>query len=531
MIKLSLGRVCCGAIFLMCLMIQPSTAQKRDRISVEDYINTYKDIAIREMDRTGIPASITLAQGIHESGVGNSRLATEANNHFGIKCGGKWEGETYYKWDDESTESCFRVYDNPEASYLDHSAILQKKRYAFLFEYDKTDYEKWAKGLRKAGYATDPKYPQKLIKTIEQHQLAQYDLAMPPIVVNIEEDTSYQAILENPKEIFVIPEETERRLRRKRRSFLFKAYKKGIFRQNGASYVLAKEGETALDVATRMGIPYRKFLRFNDLVDGDQLIAFQPCYIQPKRSRYRGDEEHFKVTDDISMYEIAQYFGIKLEQLSQRNLLKEGEEPRNGELIMLNQQVSVPPAIRLKSNKDKEPEAPLANNNEIPNFPPQPPQKEPDPIPSPPLRINEPTYPESVYKDSINTSVASNQALIQKDSLLEEQKEWLASLDLPEETVADSLVETPTFPPNDEQPSVYDKSTTDEPSFDFPPEPKKDSPVPVEAPKELIHVVKFGETLYSIGRLYNIPWKEIKNYNQLRNDVIKEKQVLKIPKK
>ncbi|AYL98183.1 glucosaminidase domain-containing protein [Mucilaginibacter celer] len=139
-----------------------------------DYIERFKAIAIQEMNQYGIPASITLGQGLFESGAGNSDLAKYANNHFGIKCTADWTGKSYYK-DDDQVNDCFRVYDNPEDSFRDHSAFLKRKNYAKLFELDKDDYKGWAYGLKKAGYATNPKYPELLINIIEKYNLTQYD--------------------------------------------------------------------------------------------------------------------------------------------------------------------------------------------------------------------------------------------------------------------------------------------------------------------------------------------------------------------
>jgi hypothetical protein len=138
------------------------------------YIERFKTIAIQEMNLYGIPASITLAQGLFESGYGNGDLAKIANNHFGIKCTTDWKGKSYYK-DDDQVNDCFRVYDRPEDSYRDHSEFLKRKRYAPLFELDKNDYIGWANGLKAAGYATNPKYPQLLIGVIERYNLSQYD--------------------------------------------------------------------------------------------------------------------------------------------------------------------------------------------------------------------------------------------------------------------------------------------------------------------------------------------------------------------
>jgi LysM repeat protein len=138
------------------------------------YIDEFKGVAVEEMNANGIPASITLAQGILESGSGNSDLAKYANNHFGIKCTSDWKGKNYFR-DDDQKNDCFRVYKDARESFRDHSDFLKRKRYSFLFQLDKNDYKSWAQGLKTAGYATNPKYPDLLINTIEKYQLYQYD--------------------------------------------------------------------------------------------------------------------------------------------------------------------------------------------------------------------------------------------------------------------------------------------------------------------------------------------------------------------
>jgi flagellum-specific peptidoglycan hydrolase FlgJ len=140
----------------------------------ESYIERFKNIAISEMNGSGIPASITLAQGILESGNGNSRLAKEANNHFGIKCSTEWKGETILQ-DDDNKDDCFRVYQSPEESFRDHTEFLKRKRYAPLFELDKNDYRGWANGLKTAGYATNPRYAELLISLVERYELSRFD--------------------------------------------------------------------------------------------------------------------------------------------------------------------------------------------------------------------------------------------------------------------------------------------------------------------------------------------------------------------
>jgi flagellum-specific peptidoglycan hydrolase FlgJ len=171
----------------------------KNQTSVE-YIERYKDIAIEEMLKNGIPASITLAQGLLESASGNSTLATEANNHFGIKCNSGWTGPTTYK-DDDAAGECFRVYENAEQSYRDHSEFLKRARYVSLFQLDRNDYQGWAQGLKKAGYATNPRYAELLIDLIERYDLTQYDRAEKNVLaqVNREEKVIAEIIKEEPK--------------------------------------------------------------------------------------------------------------------------------------------------------------------------------------------------------------------------------------------------------------------------------------------------------------------------------------------
>ncbi len=159
-----------------------SSSNKGTSTSGLNYIDRYKGIAIEEMNKYGIPASIKLAQALLESGNGNSYLATRANNHFGIKCGGSWSGKSVNRPDD-SNNDCFRVYNDPEQSFRDHSQFLLRKRYENLFTLRKDDYKGWAKGLKAAGYATNPRYPELLIDLIERYNLQQYDRAEAPVEV------------------------------------------------------------------------------------------------------------------------------------------------------------------------------------------------------------------------------------------------------------------------------------------------------------------------------------------------------------
>lgn len=158
-----------------------------NNFTATDYIDRFKDIAIEEMKKNGIPASITLAQGLLESGNGNGSLAREANNHFGIKCNTTWTGPTILK-DDDAANECFRVYNSPEESYRDHSEFLKRQRYAALFELDRNDYKGWAQGLKKAGYATNPRYAELLIDIVERYGLDQYDKAEVNLIAKVDRE-------------------------------------------------------------------------------------------------------------------------------------------------------------------------------------------------------------------------------------------------------------------------------------------------------------------------------------------------------
>jgi uncharacterized FlgJ-related protein len=216
--------------------------------STISYINRFKAIAITEMNKFGIPASITLAQALLESGTGNSDLAKYANNHFGIKCTTEWNGKGYYK-DDDKKDDCFRVYNNPEESFKDHSEFLKRKRYAFLFELDKDDYGGWAKGLKQAGYATNPKYPDLLMGIIDKYDLHQYDKREGEIDKIKREDRVLSDINKN------IPQEKTKD--RKTDSTLVIA---------GDKYVV-QQGDTLYNISKRFGLTVDELKALNNMVD------------------------------------------------------------------------------------------------------------------------------------------------------------------------------------------------------------------------------------------------------------------------
>jgi LysM repeat protein len=218
------------------------------------YIQAFKTVAIEEMNTYGIPASITLAQGIIESGSGNSSLAKYANNHFGIKCTSEWKGKAYYK-DDDKNNDCFRVYKDARESYKDHSEFLKRKRYSALFELDKNDYVNWAKGLKQAGYATNPRYPDMLINTIEKYQLHQYDQPESETDKIKREDRVFTEINAN------IPKET------KKFAPVETPPSRQVINTTDPNYIVQK-GDTLYNISKRYNMTVEELKALNNLTDG-----------------------------------------------------------------------------------------------------------------------------------------------------------------------------------------------------------------------------------------------------------------------
>ncbi len=286
-------------VWVMMMMVSLVFAQGKQ----EAYIKKYKDVAIREMKLHGIPASITLAQGILESGSGESYLATEANNHFGIKCHEGWSGERVYHDDDKKNE-CFRSYKNPDESFKDHSLFLKNRsRYAFLFEESPTDYKAWAKGLKKAGYATNPKYPKLLIDLIERYELHKYDLDGYNAEPHGEEKEIAVALIN--------------------------------VSTNGVKYIEVGEGETLESISLKTQVRMKRLLKYNDLSWDSKVAEGERLYTQPKRKKAARDFNYHKVEADEDMHSISQKFGIRLEHLYKRNNMKVGEQPKVGTTLYL----------------------------------------------------------------------------------------------------------------------------------------------------------------------------------------------------
>jgi LysM repeat protein len=300
------------------------------------YVQQYASWAIEEQKRVGIPAAITLAQGIYETSAGESELATQANNHFGIKCKKEWKGATFAHTDDAPNE-CFRKYKSAQESYVDHSNYLKTSlRYAELFDYDVQDYAAWAKGLKRCGYATNPAYAQKLIKMIEDYQLQQYTLAA------ISKKTKVNAPKEVPaQEKELTPKQTLAPTIATAATQQNDAAATSGTRYNGLRAVYCRKGENLLDKALAYNIRYAKLLEMNELPD-EPLKRDMYIYLEPKRSK--GVHVSYMVQEGETIETIAHNEAMTVRQLRVLNLLALNEQPIAGAILNLQEQADVRPA-------------------------------------------------------------------------------------------------------------------------------------------------------------------------------------------
>lgn len=297
-----------AAVFAAVAQGQPA----EPRLTKADYLEKYKEQAIREMHSSGVPASITLAQGMLESDYGNSPLAKYANNHFGIKCHKGWEGPTFIQDDDEANE-CFRKYYDVYDSYRDHSQFLRtRERYASLFELKTTDYKGWATGLKAAGYATNPKYADLLIKIIEENKLYVYDE-----VVNLAAARPIAEISPRPKS--TVPK--------------VRAVQEVEVSDNQIKYVVARMGDTPAALAEQYDMGLWQILRYNDFTKEQVLVAGDVVYLQPKRNQAKV-ASHIAAQGE-TVASISQRYGVKQKRIRKFNGLEEGMEPTVGQRIAL----------------------------------------------------------------------------------------------------------------------------------------------------------------------------------------------------
>ncbi len=296
------------------------------KITREKYIADFSELAMREMHRVGIPASITLAQGCLESNNGNSSLATKGNNHFGIKCH-DWTGKKIFH-DDDKRHECFRSYPSAYNSYMDHSQFLTtKSRYASLFEISPHDYRGWAKGLKAAGYATANNYATLLIRIIEENQLYQYDLMVLNGSLDGIDTSSYLA-------------------------GQGAMTKRKVLLNNRIEYILSEPGDTPELLRVELGLYKNEIYRYNNLYKGAKLETGSIIYLQPKRKKAAPGYEIHRVEFGQTMYDISQIYGVKLKHLYRKNHLMEGEQPLEATDIYLRRKKREP-VLKLEPSQEE----------------------------------------------------------------------------------------------------------------------------------------------------------------------------------
>lgn len=310
-------------ITILCCFVQVFSQNGNGKLSVQDYIEKYKRLALWEMKEYKIPVSIILAQGIIETNCGNSRMAKEANNHFGIKCHKDWTGNTFFQ-DDDTKNECFRSYKNEEESFRDHGIFLTTRpRYAFLFQLDMKDYKLWAQGLQKSGYATNPSYAASLIRVIEENHLYDIDFEQ-QVIAQTWVDTAfcnrYLAGYNQP-----LPSR-----------FTKKSIEKNgrvIYTNNGLKMTFARSEESLFNIANDLNISLRQLCWYNDLSKNDCPAPGQIIYLAKKKRK--AEAENYVVKDKDNMFSISQLHGIKLKSLYKYNHLSKGQEPKTGDTLWL----------------------------------------------------------------------------------------------------------------------------------------------------------------------------------------------------
>lgn len=338
-------------ITLSLIAIMTFISVSAQRMGRQEYVAKYKAWAVAEMNRTGIPASITLAQGILESDCGNSDLAVEANNHFGIKCHSDWTGKTMHKDDDRNNE-CFRSYENAYQSFKDHSDFLtSKSRYAQLFELDRTDYKGWAKGLKKCGYATERTYAERLIAIIEEEGLDAYDSGDMLADENQDEtgnladgasgrdgnsETTTRKLNKAQKNSKGVSDNSGRRTPKVKAAFTIDPLPTHEVKyNNGVRYIEIGQSDTFQSIASEFHMMLWELYKYNDLAQGADISKLQYLYLRPKRNRSHPDCKTHEVRRGETMWDIAHAYGIKLGKLEKRNGLAHGENPEEGATVYL----------------------------------------------------------------------------------------------------------------------------------------------------------------------------------------------------
>ena len=311
------------------LAISVHFTEAQTQTTREEYIEKYKNIAIAHMEHYGIPASITMAQGILESNSGNSPLSITSNNHFGIKCKKNWTGEKVYHDDDEKGE-CFRKYPTVEESYRDHAEFLDKSpRYDSLFVYSSSDYRSWARGLKAAGYATAPDYAERLVRIIEENKLYLLDRENGD---KLYAESHGATATETPSE--VPASNREDGVNPNAYSVTINAHRGyNVYRTNNVCYIIAKEGDQFEHIASLFAVSARNLRRFNDVAASAQPKKGDIIFIERKRKAWEGNVLLHTVRHDETLHDIAQAYGIRERSLRKLNHLNPNVKLVNGQTI------------------------------------------------------------------------------------------------------------------------------------------------------------------------------------------------------
>lgn len=280
------------------------------------YISQYKHVALEQEEKYGIPASITLAQGILESGAGKSMLTVHANNHFGIKAGSSWRGSIYLAWDDEIHKSKFRKYSSAKESFEDHAKVLRGSRYSSLFAKSIYDYRAWAYGLQKAGYATTPNYAKALIGYIDAYKLYSINGGVklkPGKTITI---TKY---ITKEQPVFDADCLIEDEVQTEEEEFIKKTINKYVVEINDVRCTLLYPGESITSISMKYDIPKKKILEYNEVVTDANIKEGDIVFLEKKKTKYNGSRDYYNVKENESLYEISQLFGIRMANLAKMN--------------------------------------------------------------------------------------------------------------------------------------------------------------------------------------------------------------------
>ena len=366
---------------LLAAALCATKAQIAPNARYSEYVETFAPMAIAEMNLSRIPASITLAQGLLESGAGTSSLARESNNHFGIKCGSSWTGRTHHHEDDDYDRgrlihSCFRAYADPAESYRDHSEFLMgSSRYAGLFQLDPTDYSAWAHGLKDAGYATSPTYAKKLIEIIELYDLPRYDQGL--VGLPLADQTLTDGAHRRDQSSYGKPtlsgakfpnqrtsgssrssssrNNSSSRSSTSRSNTVAATTQDDVYEINDVPYLVASGGETVNDMARRGRVGANDLLRYNEELDriADRPATGQRVYLKPKRKNYRGRDKEHRIGATETTQSIADLYGLNTASLKRRNRIPSDKEPVTGEAIVLRGNRSSKDEPRLMSARKR----------------------------------------------------------------------------------------------------------------------------------------------------------------------------------